>query len=148
MVLCVRLFGDPTLRLWDSDGKTHDVPSGPGHVYMTSILTTEHQVIHAPLLGATDFHDSPLLGATEITLFIRSATLAHNRCSNASRIWHDDVDGKLCAALTDAFASWQRCHSLQLPNASDLRAARRQSRLDAAEASKPAKRRKATANNL
>ena len=142
VVLCVRLFGDPTLRLWQSDGTTIDVPSGPGHVYMTSILAPEHQVIHAPRSSDSDVHNSRVLGETEITLFIRSATLAHNRCSNAGRLWGDDIDGQLCAALNDAFVSWQRRHTLVLPSGADLSAARRQARLAAAEDSKPAKRRR------
>ena len=142
VVLCVRLFGDPTLRLWQSDGTTIDVPSGPGHVYMTSILAPEHQVIHAPRSSDSDVHESRVLGETEITLFIRSATLAHNRCSNAGRLWGDDIDGQLCAALNDAFVSWQRRHTLVRPSGADLSAARRQARLAAAEGSKPAKRRR------
>ena len=140
VVLCVRLFGDPTLRLWQSGGTTIDVPSGHGHVYMTSILAPEHQVIHAPRSADSDVHESRVLGGTEITLFIRSATLAHNRCSNAKRLWGEDIDGKLCAALTDSFVSWQRRHTLVLLSAADLSAARRQARLAPAEVSRPATR--------
>ena len=142
VVLCVRLFGDPTLRLWQADDTPIDVPSGPGHVYMTSILAPEHQVIHAPRSPESDVHDSLLLGETEITLFIRSATLGHNRCSNAGRLWGDDLDGKLCAALNDAYTTWQRSHTLVLPSAADLRAARRQAQLAEAEVSKPASRKR------
>ena len=146
MVLCVRLFGDPTLRLWSADGEPIDIPSGPGHVYMTSIVAAEHQVIHAPRMPHSDVHGSRCLGETEITLFfLRSVALAHNRCSNAVRLWCDDVDGKLCAALTDAFAAWQRCHQLVLPNAVDLREARRLARVADADSSRPAKRKKAMA---
>ena len=84
------------------------------------------------------------LGETEITLFIRSATLGHNRCSNAARLWgEDDLDGKLCAALNDAYGSWQRSHTLVLPSAADLRAARRQAQLAEAETSMPASRKRA-----
>ena len=147
MVLCVRLFGDPTLRLWQSDDTQIDVPSGPGHVYMTSILAPEHQVIHAPRSPESDVHDSLVLGETEITLFIRSATLGHQRCSNAARLWCDDLDGKLCAALNDAYGSWQRSHTLELPSAADLRAARRQAQLAEAEVSMPAARKRARVVN-
>ena len=143
MVLCVRLFGDPTLRLWQTDDTPIDVPSGPGHVYMTSILTAEHQVIHAPRSSESHFHNSEGLDDTEITLFIRSATLGHNRCSNAARLWCDDIDGRLCAALNDAYGSWQRSHTLLLPSAADLRAARREAQVAEAEDSMPASRKRA-----
>jgi hypothetical protein len=143
VVLCVRLFSDPTLRLWQKDDTPIDVPSGPGHVYMTSILSAEHQVIHAPRSPESDVHASEGLDETEITLFIRSATLGHNRCSNAARLWCDDLDGKLCAALNDAYGSWQRSHTLVLPSAADLRAARHQAQTTEAEVSNPASRKKA-----
>ena len=138
VVLCVRVFGSPTLRLWRADATTIDVPSGPGHVYMTSILAPEHQVIHSARSQESDLHESAELGETEITLFIRSATFAHNRCSNASRLWCDDIDGKLCVALNDAFASRQLCHTLELPTGAALRAARLQTQ----EGTRPAKRRR------
>ena len=141
VVLCVRIFGGPTLRLWRADDTTIEVPSGPGHVYMTSILAPEHQVVHAGRSNESDLHESAELGATEVTLFIRSATLAHNRCSNAGRLWGDDIDGKLCAALNDAFVSWQLRHALELPTGAELRAARRQT----PEGSRPAKRRRLNA---
>ena len=110
---------------------------------MTSILSSEHHVIHAPRSPESDVHNSEGLGETEITLFIRSATLGHNRCSNAGRLWGDDLDGKLCAALNDAYGSWQRSHTLVLPSAVDLRAARRQAQLAEAEVSMPASRKRA-----
>ena len=148
VVICVRLFGDPTLRLWQADNNTVDVPSGPGHVYMTSILGAEHMVIHAPQAPGADVHNSSMLGETEITLFIRSATLSWNQCSNAGFLWGESIDGKLSAALTDAFASWQRRHSLVLPSGSDLRAAQRQEQLAAAEGSRPAKRKRLKEQDL
>ena len=140
LVLCLRLFGHPTLRFWKADGTTIDLPSSPGDVYITSMLAPEHQVMHSEKGAESDLHESEALGATEVTLFIRSATLAHNRCSNAGRLWGDDVDGALCVVLRDAIASWLRSHELVLPDAHEL-----QQEIDqpsASEADKPASKRR------
>ena len=139
LVLCLRLFGNPTLRLWQADGTSIDLPSAPGDVYITSMLAPEHQVMHSERDNESDMHESEALGATEVTLFIRSATFAHNRCSNAGRLWCDDIDGALCAALRDAIASWLRTRELKLPDVHELQQELAQA---SSQASRPAKRRR------
>ena len=142
LVLCLRLFGNPTLRFWRADGATIDLPSSPGDVYITSMLAPEHQVMHSKRGWASDMHESEALGAAEVTLFIRSATFAHNRCSLPGRQWCDGIDGALCAALRDSIASWLRAHELALPDAYEL--SKEIATSSSSSASKPAAKRKRT----
>ena len=88
----------------------------------------------------SDVHESRALGEVEVTLFFRSATLGHNRCSNAGLLWNDDIDGKLCAALNAAFAEWAVSHALVLPTGAELRVARDEARRAASEADRPARK--------
>jgi hypothetical protein len=142
LVLCVRLFGNPTLRFWQTDGTFIDLPSSPGDVYITSMLAAEHQVMHSERDAKSDMHESEALGATEVTLFVRSATLAHNRCSVSGRLWCDDIDGALCSALRDSITSWLRTHELALPDAHELQQEIAQP--SSSKASKPAAKRRKT----
>ena len=77
----------------------------------------------------------------EVTLFCRSATLGQNSCSLPQFLWHDNIDGKLCGALNQAFLEWAgaHSHSLVMPTGAELRAARDKARRAAQEANPPAR---------
>ncbi len=140
LCLCCRIYGDPTLRVWLEDGEFEDIPSFPGSVYITSLLATEHQVIHSPRVPESDVSNSQALGEVEVTLFLRSATLGHNRCVNSGFLWADNVDGRLCAALNEAFAEWAVSHTLELPTGAELLRFRDETRRLAAEEDPPARK--------
>ena len=141
LCFCCRVYGDPTLRVWRGDGTFEDIPSFPGSVYLTSLLASEHQVIHAAREPGSDVYDSRALDAeVEVTFFCRSATLGHKSCSQAGFLWNDDLDGRLCAALNAAFAGWAESHTLELPTGPELRVARDEARRAAAEADRPARK--------
>ena len=122
IVLAISLWSRRSLRVYLANGGQQTIGTGSGHVYLANLIGAEHQVLHTDPGRNEDFARSKQLGEYEAVIFVRSATFRHVRCSNAGRLWNDDLDGQLCRAFSDAYTEWHcsAASALELPNLQDL----------------------------
>ena len=119
-VLALGLWTGRDIELYAGPDDAHHmtIKSRSGHCYGAGLMGTTHKVIHPS--GPRDCLASEVLGPVEIVLLVRSTCFSHNRMANARLCFRDNVDGQVCAAVSEAIAKWQQRYPLRLPSLADV----------------------------